>query len=107
MQGGWMTVCDQDEVEVDFFVEQQEFYSWEIVETERNNTINQTQLKSESETLRGSMSCPKCKRTPQQLSWFWFHSPQKDWEALAGRAGWMSICDVCHIQVEFLPALMS
>ena len=101
LQGGWMTVCDQDEKVVDFFIERQEFYPWEIVEAARNKEARF------SGVPQGSKPCPKCKRSHDQMSWLWFESPEEDWHALAGRAGWLSICDTCHIQVEFLVMLMS
>lgn len=106
-QGGWMTVCDTDEKEVDLFVERQEFYPWEIVDAARNDKALQAQFKAQSEIPTGHMHCPNCKRLPEQLSWFWFGSPNRDWKFLVGRAGWMSVCDTCHIQVEFLVEIMS
>lgn len=105
-KGGWMTVCDEDEKEVDFFVERQEFYPWEMVEAERNNEF-QPKFRILYGPPKGSEHCPICKRPPEELSWIWFSSPQEDWASLAGRAGWLSICDPCHIQVEFEVSVMS
>jgi hypothetical protein len=35
------------------------------------------------------------------LSWFHFESPDETWEHLGGRAGWMTVCDRCHLQLDF------
>jgi|GEM_PF-1597952 len=106
-QGGWMTVCDKDKQEVNFFITRQEFYPWEIIDAARNDKRLQAKFRSRSEVPQGYECCPNCKRLPKDLSWFWFSSPEEEWQALAGGAGWMSVCDVCHIQVEFLEMIMS
>jgi hypothetical protein len=105
MPGGWITVCDRDEMVVDFF--RGEFYPWENVDASRNDALLQAKNTLDPSIIKGSTSCPNCGLASEQLSWFWFSSPQEDWDALAGRAGWMSVCDTCHIQVEFLDEIMS
>lgn len=45
--------------------------------------------------------CPKCGRTPGMLRWVKFESPEVTWKLLCGRAGPLSVCDNCHIQVDF------
>jgi hypothetical protein len=50
---------------------------------------------------------PNCKATGPELAWFYFESPKWTWENLRGRAGLMSVCDRCHIQVEFRMTTMN
>jgi hypothetical protein len=40
-----------------------------------------------------------------KLEWFYFISPPSAWQALAGRAGWMTACQQCSIQVDFFVEL--
>jgi HEAT repeat protein len=54
-----------------------------------------------------SHSCPLCGRAANQLAWFFFSTPPETWEVLVGRAGWMTVCDKCHIQVDFFGGIMS
>jgi len=103
--GGWVTVCDRDKLVINFF--RSEFYSWESVDAARNDARLQLEHPLEPGSSQGRNACPNCGRISEQLSWFWFNSPPEDWAALAGRAGWMSMCDVCHIQVEFKPTRFS
>jgi len=84
-----------------------EFYPWENVDASRNDALLQAKNTLDPSIIKGIKSCPNCGLASEQLSWFWFSSPQEDWDALAGRAGWMSVCDACHIQVEFLNEIMS
>lgn len=49
------------------------------------------------QTLFGN-SEPRCQ---QPLTWIYFSSPAWTWSKLCRRAGWLGICDPCHIQVEF------
>ena len=46
-------------------------------------------------------ACPQCHTAAGQLIWFYFESPAETWEHLCGRAGWMTVCDRCHLQVDF------
>ena len=46
-------------------------------------------------------ACPRCHTAAGQLIWFYFDTPSEMWEHLCGRAGWMTVCDRCHLQVGF------
>jgi len=51
--------------------------------------------------------CPKCGRTSKDLAWFYFESPEWTWANLCGRAGWITVCDACHAQVDCFLESMS
>lgn len=51
--------------------------------------------------------CPRCGKKPDELYWIYFESPEFTWELLCGRAGWLTICDTCHYQVNFFLEKMS
>lgn len=52
-------------------------------------------------------ACPKCQAAAETLTWFYCRSPKETWPALCGVAGWMAVCDRCHVQVNFLSEVMS
>jgi hypothetical protein len=46
--------------------------------------------------------CPKCSKQCSDLLWIDFRSPDITWGFMCGRAGQLSICPDCKIQVEFI-----
>jgi hypothetical protein len=52
-------------------------------------------------------NCPICGKVADDLSWFFFSTPPETWAALMGRAGWMTVCDDCHLQVDFFGGIMN
>ena len=50
---------------------------------------------------QGAVACPVCGTLPTNQAWFYFASPAWTWDHLCGRAGWMTVCDPCHRQVNF------
>ena len=59
------------------------------------------------QVIEKHQSCPKCGVKSQNLYWIYFISPAWTWEKLCGRAGYLSICPACKIQVEFLTKVMN
>jgi hypothetical protein len=55
------------------------------------------------EELRNE-TCPCCNRP---LTWIYFRSPKWTWKRLCGRAGWLGVCDECHLQVRFSLEVMN
>lgn len=95
---GWLTVCDQCKLQIDFFPWKQAIFPWEAVNGARNNIDLQSQFspdEAKSRYLRDSLPCPRCQTTGSELSWVYY---QARWEK---KAGWLTICDQCNIQVEF------
>jgi len=83
---------------------------WEDVEASRRNRRLQKRhpLPEGIATHFGeARPCPKCQTPPESLTWFYFRSPKETWPMLCGVAGWMAVCDRCHIQVNFFSELMS
>ena len=63
--------------------------------------------KAKQEGLPFAKPCPKCNASPSDLKWVYFESPPQTWEWLCGRAGWMTICEPCHRQVQFFCQVMN
>jgi hypothetical protein len=52
--------------------------------------------------------CPQCGAPAAEHAWFYFQSSVETWRSLhCGRAGWMTVCDTCHRQVNFFLEAMS
>ena len=86
-----------------------EQYPWEDVNKARHNRRLQTKHKpDEAVSYReNARPCPKCGKGSSELAWFYFESPRWTWQHLCGRAGWMTVCDVCQAQVDFFLEVMS
>lgn len=85
-------------------------FPWPDVEASRNDLeLQEEHPATEIQYyLTVAKPCPKCHATPDQLTWFYFKSPPWTWgEYLCGRAGWLSVCDPCHIQVDYFEEIMS
>ena len=85
-------------------------YPWEHVEASRRNRRLQKKhpaTEGQSRYLTDAKTCPKCQAPPEALSWFYFESPKWTWENLCGSAGWMAVCDRCHVQVNFFGEAIS
>lgn len=88
-----------------------EEFPWEDVEAARGRTSLQAEHDADQARagyLKWAKPCPNCGAPPERLSWFYFRSPEWTWqEDLCGRAGWMTVCDPCHVQVDFFMEVMS
>ena len=51
--------------------------------------------------------CPRCARPSDELEWIKFSSSEWTWKHMAGRAGPLSICPACKIQVQFICHVMN
>jgi hypothetical protein len=83
---------------------------WEDVEASRRNRRLQGKhptTEGKSQYLAKAKPCPKCNTSADALGWFYFRSPKETWPMLCGIAGWMAVCDRCHIQVNFFDEVMS
>lgn len=56
---------------------------------------------------RGAESCPTCGTLSENLTWIYFVSPPWSWRELCGSAGWITVCDKCHVQVQFFCEAMN
>ena len=88
-----------------------EIYPWEDVSKSITNKGLQKEHPPEEDIkykyLTKAKPCPICKKPPEQLAWFYFLSPQYTWAHLCGVAGWITICDRCHYQVDFFTEICS
>lgn len=85
-------------------------FPWEDVEAARKNR----RLQREHPAVGGreryaatAKPCPQCHTAAAQLSWFYFESPAETWEHECGQAGWMTVCDRCHLQVDFFMEVLN
>jgi hypothetical protein len=46
--------------------------------------------------------CPGCGCQPMDLFWFCVTSPEADWDVGSGRVGFLTLCERCKLQVDFL-----
>jgi len=76
------------------------FFPWDEVQACLNDKLDASDFK-------GRKICPKCGMASEDLYWINYKSPQWTWYELCGRAGPMSICPKCKIQVEFILHMMS
>lgn len=90
--------------EDDLLDDDEDQFPWENVEAARKNQrLQRAHPVTEGQqryTATGKV-CPQCHTAASQLNWFYFESPAETWEHLCGRAGWMTVCDRCHLQVDF------
>jgi hypothetical protein len=84
-------------------------YPWEDVDKARHNRrLQRNHPPGEADKYRGTAKpCPMCGKVSRELAWFYFESPKRTWENLCGRAGWMTVCDACHVQVDFFLEVMN
>lgn len=87
-----------------------QYFPWPDVESAREDESLQRQHDEARGRARHedqATNCPVCGRDPDDLEWFYFESPSRTWRNLAGRAGWMTVCDECGVQVNFFLEVMS
>jgi hypothetical protein len=97
-------MADEDDFEDD------DQFPWEDVEAARKNQRLQREhpvAEGQQRYTATAKACPQCHTAAGQLSWFYFESPAETWEHLCGRAGWMTVCDRCHLQVDFFRQVMN
>lgn len=77
---------------------------WEDVEASRRNRRLQKRHplpEGIGTHFAEARPCPKCHAPAEALSWFYFRSPKETWANECGVAGWLAVCDRCHIQANF------
>ena len=56
--------------------------------------------------LSKARPCPRCDTPTNQLTWIYYRNPEWTW-GKCDRAGWLIVCDRCHIQTDFFLELIS
>jgi len=77
---------------------------WEDVEAARGDHRLQRRHRSEEARYShapGAQACPGCGTPATNLVWIYFESPARTWRELCGTAGWLTICDRCHLQIDY------
>lgn len=86
-----------------------EHFAWEDVVASRNDRRQQerhTVEGAKQKYLRAAMPCPKCETPAERLSWIYLLSPEWTWQTLCGKAGWVTVCDRCGVQIDFFQEIM-
>lgn len=82
------------------------FFSWPHVKREINQIDAQVYriAMDTAQELFGDEAkpCPSCGSPPKRLFWVCVTSPEADWDAGTGKVGFLTICERCHLQVDFL-----
>jgi hypothetical protein len=87
-----------------------EHVSWEDVLSSRKDKGRQEHhpvKEAKNKYLRDAMPCPSCKRPANQLSWIYLLTPEWTWQTLCGKAGWITVCDQCNVQIDFFPEIVN
>ena len=87
-----------------------EKFPWEDIEAAQADAGLQSEYpiaKGQKQYGKYAKRCPKCNASVNQLRWVYFSSPKYTWENLCGRAGWLTVCDRCHVQVDFFCELLN
>jgi hypothetical protein len=80
-------------------------FPWDDVEASRREPErHHPEGKAVPEPKVTATTCPCCS---EPLTWIYFSTPPWTWEQKRGRAGWLGVCDECHLQVDFALAVMN
>ena len=81
------------------------YFSWDEVKQNRDQidwVVYPTAMEFAKEMyLNGAKSCPKCGESPENLFWFGIQSSNESWDRGEGKAGFLTICEKCNLQVDF------
>ena len=102
------------------------YFPWEDVQTCQQDAVREAEGMRQAPALLGSVEehahtaddakraygsravpCSKCGASPDKLTWIRFTSPAWTWKKLCGRAGWLTICESCHLQIDFFKEVMN
>jgi hypothetical protein len=99
-----LKVTDMKVGEENEFQEDDQSFPWPHVEASRHDQqLQKAHPISKAKEFYASAAkpCPECQAAATKLQWFYFQSPEWTWKNECGRAGWMTVCDKCHRQVDF------
>lgn len=71
-----------------------ELHNWNELKRHLNNRLDASKFSKE-------LKCPLCGKSPEQLIWIEWRSSDWSWQVKAGKAGILSICEDCRIQVDY------
>lgn len=68
-----------------------------------DSTVYRAAIKfAQQELLAGAQPCSSCGCPAAELFWFSISDPEAAWDAGTGRVGFLTLCERCHLQVDFL-----
>jgi hypothetical protein len=82
------------------------FFPWPHVQCgidQIDAQVYRTAMDYAQEELGGTAkACSGCGRSSEDLFWVSITSPEADWDTGTGRVGFLTVCDRCRLQVDFL-----
>ena len=57
---------------------------------------------AQGELLGSARPCHSCGKSAAELTWFSISDAEDAWEVGEGRVGFLTLCNRCHLQVDFL-----
>jgi len=85
------------------------YLAWDEIELliKSHANIAPDKIKNAIQKYGKNINCPKCLRSAEYLSWYYYRSPEDSWKHLAGRAGWCVVCVDCREKIKFFLEIMS
>lgn len=81
------------------------YFSWEEIEEAKKEidyTIYHISMKyAKEDFMDKAKPCPKCGKKPDELFWLGIQSAPEKWKKGQGKAGFLTLCEQCNIQVNF------
>jgi hypothetical protein len=81
------------------------FFPWPHAQQSINridSTVYRVAIEFAQEQFPAAHSCPSCGQSSAELFWLSICDPEPAWDAGTGRVGFLTICERCKLQVEFL-----
>lgn len=82
-------------------------FPWEHVEPCVDRASFDEVAKAQEEYLEQADPCKFCGKSPENLEWIHFRSPEHTWERKYGREGWLTVCRDCNSQQDFFLVSMN
>ena len=67
-----------------------------------DSTVYRVAIEFAQQEFPAACACPSCGRPAAELFWFSISDPEPAWDAGTGRVGFLTVCERCQLQVEFL-----
>jgi hypothetical protein len=82
------------------------FFPWPAVQEavdQIDSTVHRHAIEMAQELhLERARACPQCGRPASDLFWFSISDPEEAWDRGTGRVGFLTLCERCQMQVDFL-----
>jgi hypothetical protein len=81
------------------------FFSWPHAQQyldRIDSTVYHTAIEFAQMEFPAARPCPSCGRPADELFWFSISDQEVAWDAGTGRVGFLTVCERCRLQVDFL-----